>query len=379
MKVVLCGVGETHYFSLLLNRMVSDFSCNIYNVVPSKGAGHFGKGVSGFSGKRLFASVELRDVNFLRSNRLFLGLMPKLVGIRPDVLIVSEEYLYAIVLNPLMMLLLKVLGVKVFLKSIPFRLPDAETYKQSSPWPIGNIKLFLRSFIYRILDGHLVYINKGKEIYGSYGVDPSKVFVTYNSPDTDHLLKIYEKLCIGLTKSAGEPFRIVHVGRLIEWKRVDLLIEAAEEVRKLGSNIELVIIGDGPERVKLEEFSRTFKELSVKFLGGIHDYSLLGKELINSDLYVLAGIGGLSINDAMCFGLPVICSECDGTEEELVKDGQNGYIFKKDSVSDLVDKIRLVVENPAKKEAMGKASLEIIKNKININTVLSAYFKAFRS
>lgn len=379
MKIVLCGVGETHYFSLLLNRMVSDFSCEIYNVIPSKGAGHFGKGVGGYTGARLFNSVELKDVKFLKSNRVFLGLMKKIITIKPDVLIISEEYLYSIILNPLIMLTLKVLGVKVFLKSIPFRLPSSDSYKNSSPFPIGTIKLFVRSFIYKILHGHLVYINKGKDIYGSYGVDPAKVFVTYNSPDTDYLLGIYEELNSKTVKPLGAPARIVHVGRLIEWKKVDLLIRACEEVRKRGFNVELVIIGDGPEKNKLELLSNSFIDLNVKFLGGIHDYFLLGKELIISDLYVLAGIGGLSINDAMCFGLPIVCSECDGTEEELVIDGYNGFIFKKDSLIDLADKIILILGDDNKRKEMGMASLEIIKNKININTVLNAYYNAFKS
>lgn len=379
MKVMLCGVGETHYYSLLLNRMVSDFSWKIYNIIPQKGTGHFGKGVSGFSGTRLFTSVALRDYKFLKSNHIFLGLMGKVITLKPDVLIVSEEYLYLIILNPLMMLVLKFFGVRVFLKSIPFRLPSSDSYKKASSFPLGLIKLFVRSTIYKLLDGHLVYVNKGKEIYGSYGVDPSKVFVTYNSPDTDKLLNIYKELSSKTIKSVGNPLRIVHIGRLIPWKKVDLLIEACEKVRKRGFNIELVIIGDGPEKNNLQELSKKFEKLKTSFLGGIHDYISLGKELIISDLYVLAGIGGLSINDAMCFGLPVICSECDGTEAELVKDGYNGYIFENDSLEDLEKKIILVLKDEEKRKAMGLASLEIIEKNININTVLNAYKEAFEN
>lgn len=379
MKIVFCGVGETHYYSLLLNRMVSDLSHEIINIIPNKGTGHFGKGVSGFKGKRLFQSLELTDINFLNSNRAFLGLTKKILSLRPDVLVVTEDYLFSTFFNPFLVLALKLLGIKLYLKSIPFRLPDGESYKKNSKFPFGAIKLVVRSLIYKSVDGHLVYIHKGKEIYGSYGVNSSKVYVTYNSPDTDYLLGIYSELKKTIEIPIRKTKRIVHVGRLIEWKKVDLLIKACEEVRKSGFDIELVIIGDGPERNKLEELSRTFPSLKVIFLGGIHDYFLLGNELIVSDLYVLAGIGGLSINDAMCFGLPVICSECDGTEVELVKDGYNGYIFKNDSLDDLVFKIKKVLENEEQQKAMGLASLEIINNKININTVINAYNVAFNS
>ena len=61
-----------------------------------------------------------------------------------------------------------------------------------------------------------------------------------------------------------------------------------------------------------------------------------------STVYVLAGMGGLSINDAMCFSLFVICLVCDGTEKDLVADGVNGYFFKEGDANDLVDKISLI-------------------------------------
>jgi len=59
-----------------------------------------------------------------------------------------------------------------------------------------------------------------------------------------------------------------------------------------------------------------------------------------SSVYVLAGMGGLSINDAMAYGLPVICSVCDGTERDLVTHHGNGLFFRENNVVDLSVKNR---------------------------------------
>jgi glycosyltransferase involved in cell wall biosynthesis len=99
---------------------------------------------------------------------------------------------------------------------------------------------------------------------------------------------------------------------------------------------------------------------------------------LGAGIYVLAGMGGLSINEAMCFGKPVICSVADGTEKRLVKEGMNGHYFESGSLEDLVDKITLLFHEPEKISSMGLASREIIEKEINIHTVLGNYMEAFR-
>jgi glycosyltransferase involved in cell wall biosynthesis len=92
---------------------------------------------------------------------------------------------------------------------------------------------------------------------------------------------------------------------------------------------------------------------------------------------VLAGMGGLSINEAMCFGLPVICSEADGTERELVRENQNGHFFENGNIESLCQQLRKMLSNLAKAKQMGLESERIIREEINIQTVLQKYIKTF--
>jgi glycosyltransferase involved in cell wall biosynthesis len=104
----------------------------------------------------------------------------------------------------------------------------------------------------------------------------------------------------------------------------------------------------------------------------------LGRITCEAGIYVLAGMGGLSINEAMCFGKPVICSVADGTEKRLVREGYNGHYFESGSVSSLVSTIEKLFLDPAQIQLMGQRSKEIIQQEINIHTVLGNYMEAFK-
>ena len=82
-----------------------------------------------------------------------------------------------------------------------------------------------------------------------------------------------------------------------------------------------------------------------------------------SSIYVLAGMGGLSINEAMCYSLPVICSVCDGTEKDLIQDGVNGYYFESGNADSLAKSIEYLLRNPQMMKAFGDVSLKKSKKR----------------
>ena len=154
------------------------------------------------------------------------------------------------------------------------------------------------------------------------------MFVTYNTCDTDTLLSRREQVISTPPLLDPTKKRILHIGRLVKWKRVDLLLEAFSMLAPEYVEAELVIVGDGPELESLKDQASKLGLMSkISFVGAIYDPLVLGKYMDDSTVYVLAGMGGLSINEAMCYSLPIICSVCDGTEKDLVVDGENGFYF----------------------------------------------------
>lgn len=117
------------------------------------------------------------------------------------------------------------------------------------------------------------------------------------------------------------------IGRLWPQKRVKDLIWAVDLVRVMHDNIRLLIIGDGPDRAKLEEFARSASDLEhVRFLGERGDVWRIVPHL--DMLWQGSEYEGQpnSVMEAMAAGVPVVASDIPGNRD-LVVDGETGYLL----------------------------------------------------
>jgi glycosyltransferase involved in cell wall biosynthesis len=138
--------------------------------------------------------------------------------------------------------------------------------------------------------------------------------------------------------------RIITIARLVKLKRVDLIIEAVAQV----PDVELVIVGDGPERAAL---SRLTNELRVngrvRFTGQV-PHSEISDLLTHCHLFVLASTyEGLphAVLEALSVGLPVVATRAGGTPEVVI-DGVNGRLVPSNDRQSLVDALRTLIEDP---------------------------------
>ena len=397
MKILLLLNGLTPYFNSVLNKINKYENFEIVVVAPEKNSSNIGKSVyltnQGIEFKVHF-SIEFKR---FYGKVFFENFWDVVKRERPEIIVFIWPYILELVFNPLLLIKLKRKKIKIAFKEIPFQLQlfsDAIRFKKfsvldenlTSPmdsvfYRINNFFLALiRKYYYSFIEMNLHYIENGYEILKSYNVPKEKIYITYNSPDTDKLFNAYK---ITLNEPPILPknsHRLIHVGRLVRWKRVDLIIKAVSILSKEFDDIELIVIGDGPELTNLKKLTNELQlESRINFIGSLYDNIILGKYFHCSAVYVLGGMGGLSINEAMAFAKPVICSVCDGTEKSLVRDGFNGYYFENGSVESLAEKIKLLLSDEQKVQQFGNNSLQIIKDKINVNTVVSNYAKAFES
>lgn len=103
----------------------------------------------------------------------------------------------------------------------------------------------------------------------------------------------------------GRP-QLLAIGRLTADKRFDLLFEVFDQVQRSLPSAALTLIGDGPERSKLERLAGNRLGESIIMTGAIHDENELAPHFLGADLLVVCGAAGLSINHALSYGLPVI-------------------------------------------------------------------------
>ena len=117
----------------------------------------------------------------------------------------------------------------------------------------------------------------------------------------------------------NSPTRFIFMGRLVDWKAVDLLLEAfrAASEKEL---ISLQIIGDGPMRADLEALALTLDVAGKVTFSGWLSQQDCALELAQSDALVLSSLfecGGAVVLEAMAAGLPVIATNWGGPADYL--------------------------------------------------------------
>jgi hypothetical protein len=155
-------------------------------------------------------------------------------------------------------------------------------------------------------------------------------------------------------------FRLVFVGRLVYWKGVDLALEALARLKPQDRDISLTVIGDGPDRVRLESLAAQLGVADrVAFLGALKREETLAL-LPDHDAFIFPSrhdSGAFAVLEAMAARLPVICLNTGGpglsTTDEC---GIRIAVTDQDTVvNDIAAAIRMLSADPDLCRAMGDA------------------------
>lgn len=120
-------------------------------------------------------------------------------------------------------------------------------------------------------------------------------------------------------ESTGGATRLVFVGRLIPLKAVDLLIEAIEPAIKAG-RVTLEVVGDGPDRARLESIARERGVEGGVTFAGFLPQAQVAQRVAAADVLVLPSLhecGGAVVLEAMAMGRPVIAANWGGPADYL--------------------------------------------------------------
>jgi glycosyltransferase involved in cell wall biosynthesis len=125
--------------------------------------------------------------------------------------------------------------------------------------------------------------------------------------------------------------RILWVGRMLEWKRVDIIIKAASELLRNGIPVQVKFVGGGPKRKALERLARALLPSgSYLFCDSIAS-TQIPKLMRQHDVYVLPSSSyegwGAVVNEAMSCGLAVVASSKTGAAAAMLKNNVNGLLF----------------------------------------------------
>lgn len=186
------------------------------------------------------------------------------------------------------------------------------------------------------------------------------------------------------TDAAGTDrgIRIGFVSRLYDAKRVDLLIRAFYTAsHQISRSSELVIVGDGPEREKLQALAKDLGiENRVRFCGPIHDEVELAAIMRTWSAFCMPEAAGLSAIHAMAYSLPVILnddSRSNGPEYEILKPGINGLTFKRGDVADLARAITTILTDDDLRNRLAVGALKAINSEgYSVQSMTDSFYAA---
>jgi glycosyltransferase involved in cell wall biosynthesis len=263
------------------------------------------------------------------------------------------------------MLLAKAHGIKVLIRD------DAHLISLYRTWMKRGLKRVFFSILRRLVDGFLAVGSLNRKYYNHYGIQDDKIFLVPWAVDNaffqskaQEASATLEELRSSLGIEKGRPI-ILFAGKLLERKRAGDLIEAYVQMspdRKTEPFPYLLIIGEGDQRQALEHRARETGWDSIKFLGFKNQTELPAYYKL-CQVFVLPSMHepwGLAINEVMNAGRAVIVSDQVGCGPDLVRNGENGFIFPAGNIDSLSEAIQKVLENQEKCRLMGHRGLKII-------------------
>ncbi len=166
------------------------------------------------------------------------------------------------------------------------------------------------------------------------------------------------------------PVKCLYVGRIEEYKGIDLLFDAARDL----TDLQIIIVGQGSYRPRLEQ---SIGELQVSFEGFQSDVASYYK---NADIFVNPSRGpeGLPIVslEAMAYGTPCLFSDLE-VHREISQDGRAACLFKRGDHNDLHERLQTLLSDPNYRRSIVEAARRLVSEKYSPQAAHAGYCKAF--
>jgi glycosyltransferase involved in cell wall biosynthesis len=260
-------------------------------------------------------------------------------------------------------------------------------WREDWDWEVKTLKRrlakFIAGFFSRGADAVLVPSIKHREFFTRLGVSSDKIFIMPNVSNLTIKEEDYvNRNIIQRDLDLKDKKIILFVGRLINLKGVQYLLEAFSRLQDKIGDLALIIVGDGECHGQLEELAHNLKiEEKVYFQGNIEN-DLLGAYYLLSNVFVLPSITThhadacpLVVNEAMYFKKPVVTSDAVGTTF-MIKEGENGFVVPERDSEALYHALYNILKDPELEKNMGEASRKVIEGGFTYQNMIDGFKQA---
>lgn len=251
---------------------------------------------------------------------------------------------------------------------------DSTLLDEKKGWKSILKKLYL-NWVYRHIDKALYVGEENKKYFQKYGLKENQLIFVPHAIDNNRFAEDLGKEALNLRGNLGIPEKailILFAGKLEEKKNPEILLKAFTEIDgKTEEEVHLLFVGNGvlEERLKADALTILHTPTQFSVAKRVHFMDFQNQSYMpviyqSCDLFCLPSKGpgetwGLAINEAMAAGKAVLVSDKVGCGANLLKQGINGFIFNSEYLTDLKEKLKLLM-NKEKLNKMGIQSKAVV-------------------
>lgn len=246
------------------------------------------------------------------------------------------------------------------------RLYKEGTWKAISPRGLmkkyNDHTRYARSPVYLLCDGG--YVASDFHIVRAY---PDKMFRFGYFPR----MKEYDITQLLHHKKEKGYLELLWAGRMIDWKHPEMVVKLARTLKEQKVQAHITMIGDGPCR---EEVLREVKQAELSEQVILKEFmppEEIRKEMERADIYLFTSDykegWGAVLNEAMNSGCAVIASHAPGATPYLIRDGENGLVFKSGNQTEFTELALRLIRDAHLRTSLAEQAYETIKNEWNAN------------
>ena len=233
----------------------------------------------------------------------------------------------------------------------------------------------IRELYYLLFSSMIVYGDGSMRELISLGYNKNKIIVANNTIDTDYVIKSEAIICSHADKIIEQyglknQKIILYIGRLDPEKFFFDLLLAWNNLKSLDPEYVLIFVGSGSGFNELKSRISSLNTSRIKVVGRVPQY-IDYSWIYLADVLVLPGQVGLSVQQGMILGTPVVIADGKGVDAEMITHGFSGWRYEKNNVTELSKIVHYVlssdvseVTNNARELVLSNYSLDNMCNKI---------------
>ena len=174
---------------------------------------------------------------------------------------------------------------------------------------------------------------------------------------------------IGQVIAAKKKNSILWAGRLIDWKYPERALQVVKRLKEWGYDIQLNLIGEGPLKAELQDrIKQEELEDCVSLLGSMTPDAVRA-HMEKSEIFLFTSDRnegwGAVLNESMNSACAVVASHAIGSVPFLIKDKENGLIYRNGDIEDLCNKVKWLLDYPKERVEISKKAYKTLVNEWN--------------